>query len=683
MLESKGFRQEYLPHTTNTPEDFFRAAIGSSCFYRRAAGFFSSGVFNLFSYEFLDFAKKGGKIELICSNQLSSDDAAVLCGSSFEDMIEANISQEIERLEEVSTDALDFFATLLKLDILSIKIAHYSTGGMFHDKTGYFEDETGKSISFRGSSNETYMGWSTYGNFESLEAFCSWKQEDQSRVNNHREYLEKIWNNKLPELTVSEFPEFPKHLLIKRARADVDDFKTILQQTNKQNAGKTVVIPRRLNSFQSQTIENWKKNKYRGIVKHATGSGKTITALAAVIEHLELGLPALIVVPSTLLLRQWHTEILRDKPDAKILLCGDGNTEWKQVRKIRNLLSNISGSDGAIILGVLDTVTNKSFLSKLVNKQDILLVADEVHALGSAKALELLSHEFGKRMGLSATPERHRDVEGTEALFRYFGGIIEPQITIFDAIKNGRLVNYLYHPTSVPLTDEETEIWREITKKIIALGNSRDNGATKENQERIKQLFLRRSRVAKKAENKIAVAASIIRKHFELGEHWLVYCEDSEQLGEINDLLVASGHIPHMYKTDMGKSKDAELNDYVRKGGIMLSIRCLDEGIDIPKISHAVIMASSQNPRQFIQRRGRVLRVDGVKDKAVIYDLFTVPNSTNVKANDSLVKSELMRSLEFANGALNHTSALTKLRQFLLNIGLEIDEVAKASKEII
>lgn len=679
MLSELDFKQDYLPYTENTPETFFRQAISQSIFYRRASGFFSSSIFNLFTLEFLDFAKKGGKIELICSNQLSSDDATIILEKNGTNIPFNNFLSE---LEAVSSDALAFFSTLLKYEILNIKIAKHSTGGIFHDKTGVFYDSHGNSVSFRGSSNETFMGWSVHGNFETLECFCSWREKDSDRVINHQIYLESVWNNDQPHLSVISLPNLYKEMLIEKSREDFEVFRPVLEEQRSSMTTTSIMqimplIKRPLKPFQSETLANWAKNGFHGIIKHATGSGKTVTAISAIREHIMEGKPSLIVVPSSLLLQQWKTEVLVDIPTANILLCGDGNISWKNPGRLRSLLSNSSSGFGAIIIGVLDTVVSELFLSKLKNLTDLLLVTDEAHTLGSTQAQKLLSFNFGKKLGLSATPERFRDEEGTKKILDYFHGILDPQISIFDAIKNGRLVNYLYFPTAVELDEDEMKEWKRLTLQIIRLGYKGEVKTSKSKLEQIRKIFLQRSRISKKAQNKISAAVSIIRKNFKYGEYWLVYCEDSEQLAEINEALLMSGHSPHIYKTDMIGSKAAELSDYVRRGGIMLSIRCLDEGIDIPRISHAVIIASSQNPRQFVQRRGRVLRVDGVKDKAVIYDLFTTPNVQSETILDSLLRSELQRAKEFADSALNKVTALTNIRKILLNLGVDINELMK------
>ena len=298
-----------------------------------------------------------------------------------------------------------------------------------------------------------------------------------------------------------------------------------------------------------------------------------------------------------------------------------------------------------------------------------------------------MNYDFGKRLGLSATPERFGDQEGTNQVFSYFGKILEPEITIFDAIKAGRLVKYSYYPKAAPLDQEEMSEWKDITRKLVASGfQGKGQDRTQDNSDLIKRLLIQRSRIAKKAKAKVPIASKIITSRFNAGEYWLVYCEDMEQLLELDDRLKSEGYSAYIYATGMEGYPDEELHEYIQRGGIILSIRCLDEGIDIPKISHAVIMASSQNPRQFIQRRGRVLRSDGLKQKAEIFDLFSLPSSDQADVTKSLIESEIRRGAEFACSAVNKELALFTLQKFLIDLGIgpaNFDDPHKNQEDLV
>ena len=105
----------------------------------------------------------------------------------------------------------------------------------------------------------------------------------------------------------------------------------------------------------------------------------------------------------------------------------------------------------------------------------------------------------------------------------------------------------------------------------------------------------------------------------------------------------------------------------------MVSIRCLDEGVDIPAVDHALILASSQNPRQFIQRRGRVLRKAPWKHIAAIHDAIVVPVSLEDEPEQtSLLKSEFVRAIEFSKSALNRDAG-AELRHIAATLGFDPD----------
>lgn len=683
MLNSADIKSEYIPHTENSAEVFYSSALTNAHFYRRASGYFSSAVFSLFKLEFLHFAESGGKIEIVCSNELAADDYEVMEAS--ERSFEQGILEQIVELDsdESSSEQLKFFGTLLRLGILELKIAQYETGGLFHDKTGAFHDAVGNIVTFRGSANETYMGWADEGNFETLETFCSWREEDEQRVQNHVQYLKNVWSDQQEGLRVKSISEITREELIIRSRKHLDDFRETLEKRKLKRKSQTTEVKRgrELFRFQEEVLENWAKNKYKGIIKHATGTGKTVTAIEALRRHLSTGSSAIVLVPSVLLLRQWSEELSLELPSVAIQVCGDGHTTWKRQGRLRSLLNPKNGSQGSIILAILDTASTPEFLSKLSNLGSLLCVVDEAHNLGSPSKRKIMELNFGKRLGLSATPERHLDVEGTALIFNFFDGILQPEISIFDAIKMGRLVNYQYFPMAAHLDSEELSHYNSFTKKIIrSLGSRAKNEAL---SEATKTLLIQRSRIIKKAQVKLSIAVDIVSKSYREGQYWLLYCEDTDQLEDLNERLRRQGINPRIYTTTLEGSKDAELSDYVKRGGVMLSIGCLDEGVDIPKISHAVILASSQNPRQFIQRRGRVLRIDGVKDKAVIYDLFTLPPLEAENFPPNILKVELKRADEFAQYSLNKYTAMMDIKERFIEMGIDLRQYFENEGDIM
>jgi superfamily II DNA or RNA helicase len=301
------------------------------------------------------------------------------------------------------------------------------------------------------------------------------------------------------------------------------------------------------------------------------------------------------------------------------------------------------------------------------------VVADEVHQMGSPEYSRLTEIDGAKRLGLSATPRRFGDPAGTQRLLDYFRAIVPPPFTLRDAIESRRLVQYTYFPHPVYLTPEEADQWREltrqITREVTRLPKQADGSFVL--SERAKLLLIRRSRIAKKAQGKIDLARRIIASEYTRGEHWLVYCEDSHQLSEVLHTLREDGVDSKEYHTGMAGDPESTLSWFVRFGGVLVSIRCLDEGVDIPQVSHALILASSQNPRQFIQRRGRVLRASPGKHVAVVHDAIVIPTDAEKEPEQlALARSEIARALEFADTSLNR-AASAEIRDIAIQLGID------------
>ena len=671
-------KNDYRPKSQNPPEKFFRSVLPLTYLYRRASGYFTSSVFSLFSEEIIEFAKNGGTIELVCSPSLTEEDKdAIEQGYSAVDIANKRINFEVEELlREANEDGpAEFLGTLIKLNVLSLKIGFYHDGkGIFHDKTGYFVDKKENMISFKGSINETGMGWSEYGNFETIEVFKSWVSEDIDRVSAHKIYLDNLWTGNIDAVEVVEFPKASRERLIKISKNSFDEFSKIeVHKNNKE--------PRELEPHQSKAIENWEANGSVGILQHATGSGKTVTAISAIKSHVDQGKCALVIVPSILLLKQWDKELRKDILDPSIILCGGGHTAWEINEYISSLTKEDSLDQGAIIIAVQMTASKPEFRKKIKSPERMLIVADEVHKLGSENFSDFFEIKIGKRLGLSATPERFGDLDGTERIKDYFGKIILPIFTLGDAVECGRLVRYTYHPQKIDLQFEEQEKWEKYTKQIIyAYSNQKIEDGNKPS-EKLKNLLIQRARIIKKAKNKVDSVIDILNENFHEKQHWLVYLEDKDQLFELNKKLTDLGYSPYKYFSEMGEGKEEELNAFISQSGILLSINCLDEGIDIPVISHAVIAASSRNPRQFIQRRGRVLRKHPGKNHAEVFDCLVLPKTKSSKKYNGLLTGEVKRAMEFAEFAENQDACISMLRSWLIELGQSPDEIMQDEED--
>ena len=492
---------------------------------------------------------------------------------------------------------------------------------------------------------------------------------EAERVEKHKIHFDTLWAEHDLDIEIFAFPINALTHLKKVAYKDLDAINY-----------KGISTPGRCRKplpHQRAAVNEWLSRGGRGIFKHATGSGKTYTALMAIGQHIEKGNPTLVVVPSRLLLDQWASEISEELPEAALLLAGGGNNSWRIPERLKGMTSPNTANGGRIVLATMQTASMPKFRRNVRNGTHLLLVADEVHQLGSPHHSKIMKIDSGYRLGLSATPERYSDPKGTIKIFEYFDGVVPPTITLSDAIKAGRLVPYEYFPHGINLSGSEAEEWRRYTKQIsreIAREKS-DKLDTQPLSEKVKLLLIKRSRIAKKASAKIHLAASIVKQHYKKDQSWLLYCEDSEQLQQVLFALRTEGLNPVEYHSNMKGDRAATMSWFRSFGGILVSIRCLDEGVDIPDVSHALILASSQNPRQFIQRRGRVLRRASNKYLAVVHDALVLPvDPWSEPEQISLLKSELLRAIEFADHAINK-GASAELRRIAINMGIDPDSL--------
>ena len=312
-------------------------------------------------------------------------------------------------------------------------------------------------------------------------------------------------------------------------------------------------------------------------------------------------------------------------------------------------------------------------------------VIDEVHRAGAIEASKILELESGPRLGLSATPERAGDPEGTARILDYFGGIVPPPFTLNDAIAAGALTQYSYHVYRIDLTADEQERWSDLTKKIsVQYARMKSKkGNTEDLQRKLKVDLIRRARIVKAASNKVEAAVKIVNENYTVGSRWIVYCDDQTQLGQIRDAIGGSiVEKVYEYHSAMTGSRENTLAVFERYGGIVVSIRCLDEGVDIPAVDTALILASSRNPREYVQRRGRVLRKHKGKHLSTIHDVLVTPViDPDEPPETSIVEGEIARAIEFGKSAIN-PSCIASLERLAIEFGLEFDKLITAGIEI-
>ena len=429
-----------------------------------------------------------------------------------------------------------------------------------------------------------------------------------------------------------------------------------------------------LRDYQRQAVVNWLENKGRGTLKMATGSGKTIIALAIATElYQKIGLQVLIIVcPYRHLVLQWNREC--QAFNLQPIMAMTNVKTWQG--ELSNQLYNIrSGTQSFLTL----ITTNSTLISEGMRSQmkffpaKTLIVGDEAHNLGSDRLEASLPRNIGLRLALSATPQRYYDELGTDALLDYFGKILQPEFTLADAIRKKALVPYLYYPIFVELTESESFLYAKLTKSI-GWSLNKNNNFNENNT--LTSLLNKRSRLIGSAINKLTALKEIMQDRLHTS-HTLFYCGDGQinnyapnynrQIAAVTRILGKElGYRVNTYTADTSLENREQLRQQFERGDLqgLVAIRCLDEGIDIPAIQTAIILASTTNPRQFIQRRGRILRPYPGKKQATLFDMIVIPPQLDRdvwEVEKKLLQKELARFTEFAELATNAEEAVTKL----------------------
>jgi len=692
------------------PAKFYNSALKEAIIYKRIAGYFSSASFAIVSNGLKTFIENGGKMQFIFNVQLDEADYDnLLIGyDTPETIIESRFLDDLSDFEnECIQNHAKVLGWLIAQKILEVKIGYVEYEDkigfepILHQKSGILEDKQGNIVAFNGSNNESASGW-VY-NTESFNVFCNWNPGQEGYVEDTVASFEKYWANKGEKTRVISFPEAVKRHLISIAPKTKEDLENILQtlipdfneerrvSDNKATYSKDTGI--KVREYQRKAIDAWIENNHSGLFEMATGTGKTITASVAYKELLDKveNLVLVITCPYTHLPTQWENTLKKlNIPDA-IYLRADGNTvNWKDKIyqeclkiKTRRRKKNI------VILSTNDTASSPRFRSmyELIQEQcnfSWMLIADEVHSIGSHTYRQALYPEYKYRIGLSATPDRYFDDEGTGFIKEYFGGTVF-QFTLGEAITSINpdtgttyLVPYDYLVKFVRLNDDETEEYMGLTRKIIGLRNIVESGkGTKEDSDRLQQMYNNRKRILKNAENKIEMLREILVELLDKKEleHLLIYCSDTDtsQMENVMNLLPEVSKKKHRlitfkkYTSDessriskkTGKSERDDILIDFDKGrlDVLLAMKCLDEGVDVPSTKTAILMCSSGNSKEYIQRRGRILRPAPGKDKAILYDIAVLPplggKWGGVSSLQEIIEGEKKRMLEFSKDSLN------------------------------
>lgn len=638
---------------------------------------------------------------MVASPYLSDEDVeAIKSGYAMRDQVvkEAIRREMTEGKTPFEKARLNLLANLISDNILDIKIAFTEDSdrmGMYHEKMGIITDAEGNRVAFAGSMNESATAMTL--NYESIDVFCSWKGEED-RVIAKENAFASIWNDTEPNIKIIDFPELKQEIIEKYKRSVPDfeidkkeyapDIDTVLHTDLGVYSEYGPKFPEwfKLHDYQDEAITEWQKRNYRGIFDMATGTGKTYTGLGALTtlsKNIGHKLAAIIVCPYQHLVEQWVEDILKFNIDPIIGYSDSSQKDWPKRLKdaIRDQKLKVRGKEFFCFI-----CTNATFSSDYVQtqlakiKSDTLLMVDEAHNFGAPYLSCLLYDNYKYRLALSATLDRHNDEEGTAKLYDFFGEkCIE--YTLDRAIEEKKLTKYKYYPIIVTLTEEELEAYDNLSYEIGKCIMKGKNGKMKLSS-RGEKLALKRSRIVAGAKNKLTMLEEVIQPYIH-DKHILVYCgatkgleqnqdrtdvdsEDIRQIDAVTDLL---GNKLGMEVSQFTSKESVEEREVLKREfsagdtlKVLIAIKCLDEGVNIPKIKAAFILASTTNPKEYIQRRGRVLRLAEGKEYAEIYDFITLPYDTEsvtslteaqVKRNSTLVKNELRRAEEFSRIAVN------------------------------
>lgn len=678
----------YVTDSDDIPEEFYGIALPKTVLYKRAAGFFSSSALSTLGRGLKRFYYNGGNMRLLVSPIFSKEDyEAIELGYKAQEDIAAKRIVEMFNIDEIKDDdGVNILAWLIyekRLEIRVVVNKQKNKKAIFHDKFSVLIDEEGNRITFRGSMNESETAM--VDNYESIEVDCSWENEGAKRAFQREKQFDEIWDSGGQNWSTIPIPEAVKEklVMVKRPIKNDDyDEPSISFVKDEPFFGYQVNNPKmpawlELRPYQKKAIAAWVKNGNCGIFQMATGTGKTKTSLAAVTKilevylnnHIKCGL--VIVVPFIVLLEQW----LEDLKDFSIypIACYDSKTKWLHRAEENIHLFNQNATDKLFMITTTKTFVSLDFQKCLSSIEgDYIFLADEMHHLTSDLMRESLPQNAKYRLGLSATLMTKYNSARMNSLKEYFKNVVF-EYSMKEAIETDCLTRYYYYPIYVELTDEEKYEYYEVSKKI-SKAFAIDGDDIDDENPCLKGLLSQRARILASASNKLIKLEEIIGGFKEKND-LIVYCGDKiesevKYIDKVYDIINNRAKIlAAKFTAEENKQQRKDILSLFEQRIIqaLVAIRCLDEGVDIPQLETAIILSSGTNPKEFIQRRGRILRKAPGKKYAYIYDFIVMPtlsiedvemlSSEEKEMELKIIAREFERVQEFASLAENGLEA--------------------------
>lgn len=709
-LAALSLKPVYRSGRDDLVKDFYIPCLKASVKYDRAVGFFSASMLSLAAQGLSALIERQGTMRLIVGGALTEDEAeAVMRGYTERAKAEAaeRIHQEVRALIKDISDSLfecrlHALSNLIAFGRLDIKVA-LTRRGMYHEKIGIFYDNDGNSIVFAGSANESQSALSPDFNFESVSVYPSWKDSVRDYHDEFSGGFQSLWDNNEHRAIVIDFPTAAKEELIKfatsRAGMVTPDLELAIwdemrrkyaPKEESKTASSRPCLPKvykgrefDIRRHQREALNKWQAADYLGILALATGAGKTVTAIYAATKMLMAkGRLALIVaVPYQSLAEQWVDEMALF--GWRAIPCFGGWQNWLGKASELSMSFQSGGIQALSFVVVNATLTTDKFqdVLKRLPSEHLMWVGDECHHHGSERLANNIPKQARYRLGLSATPFDYISETRNERVRNCYGSVVSTY-GLKEALEHDVLTPYDYHVHVVELTDKETHDYIEISNKIRNLILS---GVDAEESQALTAALMQRARILGSAYNKLGLLRDLLAERG-VEPMTLFYCgdgsvedeDDAESMRQIDavSLLVREygWRTSHFTAHENRKERQTILDNF-RLGIIdgLVAIRCLDEGVDVPSCRTAYIMASSRNPRQFIQRRGRILRRSPGKDFAVIHDfLVRVPKmgDDSYSLERNLVSAELKRVAEFAGLARNFTQVFRTVKPLLAEYDL-------------
>lgn len=724
----------YVPGEEYSPERFFNDGLMNSTEFDLKLGYFSSAAISVLSEGFATFISKGGYMRLIINHIVSKKDKEAISDGMLGNIIDCSdlsnfqyLKSTFDEYQEQFFRCLAYMISQKRIDIRIIKPR--GKKGIAHTKSGQFRD--GDSITaFTGSANFTISG--LFNNIEEIKIDRSDSVDRmvQNRIIKQRKDFDAIMSGEKKGIDYLSPKDLVEAISTNYGESDIEELLDVerkLKEVKKSNRPITTVVQDELTvalpsfpydkprDYQMLAFENWKNNGQKGLFAMATGTGKTITSLNCLLEIYKRNgyYKAVILVPTITLVNQWEKECWKFN-FCNIIKVYSKNTEWRSKIELLQMAEKYrkpnEPTQNFIIISTYVSFARENVFSVLnsFERAKVLFIADEAHNMGSPSILKRLSTiNYLRRIGLSATPERQFDEDTNKKLYRFFGA--EEKFTfeysMEEAIQKGVLCRYYYYPHLVKLTDEEMANYVELSEKISKYFNYH-SGEFDKKDDILMGLLLARKRIIHKAANKLDAFKKIIEERYEKNgnlKYSLIYVPEGnkpdyfpeadlfDKAEQVADDAV-SDHLIDIYTEAVmrvdkyitvrkfvsgQKDRDEILAEFAKgKLQVLTSMKCLDEGVDVPRSELAIFCASTGNPRQFIQRRGRVLRKHPDKYMAEIHDLVVAPEvsstSASYKMEQSLLKGELLRVKNFSMLSENPSYSQMELKAVMEHYGLNM-----------